>query len=314
MKQKTLFADVLETVTKYFLILVIVVVIGIFFTGIRMVKSGNVAVVLRFGELVGDTYEDQVHEPGILFAFPYIIDEVITVPTGSVVELSVTTHYTAETAASTSEGGYVITGDQNIAVIAASVKYSITDPIAYALHVKDVDALINAAVSNAMLCEAARLDVDNLLTDGKDAYARAVMMRSSEKLDMMDVGVTLAAVELTSVAMPEEVRDVYNRVNSASVQAETIIERAYQYRENILPMAKSDANLRVAQATSAKALAEAQATTNLAEFWGVVEEYEENPDVVKARIYTDKTIEFMRTIGRVYMVQDENSKIFLNPQ
>jgi len=86
MKQKTLFADVLETVTKYFLILVIVVVIGIFFTGIRMVKSGNVAVVLRFGELVGDTYEDQVHEPGILFAFPYIIDEVITVPTGSVIE------------------------------------------------------------------------------------------------------------------------------------------------------------------------------------------------------------------------------------
>ena len=59
MKQKTLFADVLETVTKYFFILVALVVVGIFFSGLRVVESGNVAVVLRFGRLVGDNYEEE---------------------------------------------------------------------------------------------------------------------------------------------------------------------------------------------------------------------------------------------------------------
>ena len=55
MKQKkTLFADILETVTKYFLILVVVVLIGVFLSGLRVVEEGNVAVVLRFGKLVGE--------------------------------------------------------------------------------------------------------------------------------------------------------------------------------------------------------------------------------------------------------------------
>ena len=122
-KKKTLFADILGTLTKYFIILVVVVVICIALSGLKIVDSGNVAVILRFGEIVGDSYEEQVHEPGLLFSFPYIIDEVVIVPTGSVIEQSITTHFTdRDTTLSTADGGYVITGDQSIAVISASVQ------------------------------------------------------------------------------------------------------------------------------------------------------------------------------------------------
>ena len=89
-KKNSLFADILQTVTRYFLVLVAAVVMMICLSGIRVVKSGEVAMILRFGKLVGNTYEEQVHEPGLLFAFPYIIDEVITVPTGNVMEQVVT--------------------------------------------------------------------------------------------------------------------------------------------------------------------------------------------------------------------------------
>ncbi len=314
MKQKTLFADVLETVTKYFLILVIVVIIGVFFSGLRVVESGNVAVVLRFGKLVGDSYEEQVHEPGLMFSFPYIIDEVIMVPTGNVMEQSVTTHYTdAVKTSSTAAGGYVITGDQNIAVIAASVKYVISDPVAYALYVEDISAMINNAVSAAMLNEAARLDVDNLLTDGKDAYARSVLNRANEKLALIGAGVSLTTLELTDVAMPEEVRDVYESVNSATVQATTLIERAYQYRENTLPAAEASATTLIAQANSNYSTQVAAANADLAEFWGVLEEYEENPEVVRTRIYSAKAISFMQKLKKVYVVQDGDNKIFIDP-
>ena len=71
-KKNSVFEDILSTVTRYFLILVVVVVVLIAVSGIRIVKSGNVAIVLRFGKLVGNTYEDQIHEPGLMFAFPYI--------------------------------------------------------------------------------------------------------------------------------------------------------------------------------------------------------------------------------------------------
>ena len=314
MKQKTLFADVLETVTKYFLILVIVVIIGVFFSGLRVVESGNVAVVLRFGRLVGDSYEEQVHEPGLMFAFPYIIDEVIIVPTGSVMEQSVTTHYTdAATTSATSQGGYVITGDQNVAVISASVKYTITDPVSYALHVQDIASVINNSVSGAMLSEAARIDVDDLLTNGKDAYMNAVLVRANEKLTLVGAGVTLTTLELTDVAMPEEVRDVYDSVNAATVQATTAVDSAKQYYETVIPAATANATSTVAEANSAKAAAIARANSDLAEFWGVLEEYEQNPDVVRTRIYSAKTLQFMEKLKRVYVVQDGDSKIFIDP-
>lgn len=313
MKKKTLFADVLETVTKYFLVLVLLVVAGVFLSGLRVVETGNAAVVLRFGKLVGDTREEQVREPGLMFAFPYIIDEVIMVPVGGVMEQTVTTHYTDPQDGATALGGYVITGDQSVAVVSASVKYVISDPVAYALMVKDISSTINVVVSSAMLNEAARLDVDQLLTDGKDNYAKAIAVRAGEKLNAIGAGVSITAVELTNVAMPEEVREVYEAVNSATVQAATAIERAHQYRENVLPNAEKMADMLIADANSQYAFKVADANLDLAEFWGVLEEYQTSPEVVKTRIYSTKAVAFMQMLQKVYVVQNGDNKIFINP-
>ena len=168
MKKNNVFSQILTQVTKYLVVLVVLAFLGICLSGVRVVESGNVALILRFGQLVGDTREEQIHEPGLLLAMPYIIDEVVMVPTGSVIEQSVTTYYTPD-GEKTTQGGYVVTGDENIAVLSASVKYVIDDPVAYALHVNQVEQMINGAVSNAMLCQAAGSDVDALLTSGRIA-------------------------------------------------------------------------------------------------------------------------------------------------
>lgn len=312
MKEKTLFGDVLTTVTKYFLILVIVILVGIFFSGVRRVESGNVALVLRFGKLVGATPEEQVREPGLLFSFPYMIDEVVVVPTGNVIEQTVTTHFT-EDGTKTAEGGYVVTGDQNIAVISASVKYVVSDPVAYALNVRNLPDILNAAVSSAMINEAARVGVDRLLTDGKDAYADAVLTRTAEKLSRIGAGITLTTLELTKVGMPGEVRTTYDRVNSATVEAATILERAAQYRENLLPMARAEANATVNAANSKRSRSVAAANADLAEFWGVLDEYNTDADVVRTRLYAAKTETLMNRIGKIRVVQTGETKIFLNP-
>ena len=181
MKKNTLFGEILQTVSRYFLILVAVVMIGIACSGIRVVESGNVALILRFGKLVGDTPQEQIHEPGLLLAFPYIIDEVVIVPTGSVMEHVVTTYHTPDDV-QTKDGSYLITGDQNVAVLTACVKYNLSDPVKYALRVGDVGAVINACVSNAMLAEAAGSDVDDILTKGKDVFCKTALAQASRKV------------------------------------------------------------------------------------------------------------------------------------
>ncbi len=312
MKKNAVFADILTTVTKYFLVLVAVVIIFICFSGVRVVDSGNVALILRFGKLVGDNYEEQVHEPGLLFAFPYIIDEVIMVPTGSVMEQTVTTHYTSGTMTTLRNNGYLITGDQNIAVVSASVKYVISDPIAYALKVKDVDGIINSFVSSAMLECAAYISVDELLTSGKDTYGQEVIKLAQRKLNSAETGITIGTIELTSVSMPNEVREIYDLVNSATVQAATHLEQAYQYRENLIPKAEAEANSRISEANAEYSSAIATANSDLAEFWGSIDEYSVNPELVRVRIYNTKVSEAISKIGKVRVVQDGETKIIID--
>lgn len=311
MQKNNLFTDILTTVTKYLKVLVVIVVAGIFLSGIRVVKSGEVALVLRFGKLVGDTYEEQVHEPGLLLAFPYIIDEVIMVPTSNVMEQSVTTYY-AE-GAFTKTGTYVITGDQNIAVMSASAKYMVSDPVAYALNVKDIPSVINASVSTSMLTEAAGYDVDDLLTTEKDTFARQTMRRAQEKLDKAGVGITLVTVELTKVAMPAEVRLIYDEVNAATVQAATTLENARNYRANLIPQAEGETATLIAAANADQAERLSAADKALTEFWGLLEEYTQNPEVVKTRVLNAKVTKLMQSIGKVRVVQDGETKIILNP-
>ena len=317
MKKKTLFGDILETVTKYFLILVGVVLLLILLSSIRTVKSGNVALVLRFGRLVGDNYEEQVHEPGLLFALPYIIDEVITVPSGNVFEQNVDTYYTEGNLLGAEEGGYLITGDSNIAVVSASVKYTISDPVAYALGVSDPAGIINGVVSNAMLSIAASTDVDLLLTSGKEEFSSAVLARSQERLDAIGVGVTLGALELTQVAMPREVRQVYDQVTAASVRAATIETEAKQYYNSRITTAEAEKESTISQAKAAQLRATSSANLELAEFWGLQKEYAANPeaglDTIKARLYADKMTKAIQKIGTVRAVENGETKIFLNP-
>ena len=310
-KKKTLFADVLETVTKYFLILVAVVVLFILFSGIRMVESGEVALILRFGELVGDNYDEQVHEPGLLFAFPYFIDEVIIIPEKQVMEQTVVSHYTAGSYLTGSEGGYLITGDRNVARVAASVKYTVTDPVAYALRMTDIPAMVDGAVSSAMVNSCVGRDVDDLLTTGKDAFATAAMDKAARKLEAAGVGVTLSTLELTLVSMPVEVREIYNEVNSATVQAATMLENARNYKAKQIPYAEGVATGLVTQANANHSTSIAQANAALYEFWGVLEEYESNPQVVRTRLYGVKASQFLEKVGSIRVVQDGETKIIL---
>ncbi len=312
MKQNSLFGEVLSTVTKYLKIAVVIVVVGICLSGVRVVQSGNVALILRFGKLVGNTAQEQIHEPGLLLAFPYIIDEVITVPTGSVMEQTVSTYYT-EDDAYTTDGNYVLTGDQNVAILSASVKYIISDPVAYALQVGDISSVINACVSTAMLNQAANSDVDDLLTGGKDQFATNVLAQAKEKVEKANIGITLTTVELTKVAMPREVREIYNQVTSTTVSAATMLEQAQNVYNNTVSDAQVQAKSLIANANSENAAQIAAANANHSEFWGLLEEYEQNPQVVRTRLYTQKVSEMVDKIGTVKIVENGETNIFINP-
>ncbi len=305
MKEKTLFTDILGAVSGYFKWIVLIIVLCIALSGIQTVETGEVAVILRFGELVGDTPEEQIHEPGILFALPYIIDEVITVPTGRVFDLTVDRHFTnGEMSSVVTNNGYIMTGDSNIAMLRGSVKYTITDPVAYALYNADVAKTLDGIVSSAMTVGASSQRIDSLLTDGKEDFANDIIARSQSTSDRLGLGITITSLELTTLTTPVEVRDIFELVNSTSVEAATKLRLAEQYRENLLPKAQSDAAKLISEANSLRASRVAEANSSLTEFYGVLAEYEASPDVVYTRLYTTKLAAILGKIGRIHVVSE----------
>ena len=310
-KEKNVFGEILTSLTRTFAVLVAAVTLFILLSGLRIVKSGEVALIYRFGKLAGSTYEEQVHEPGLLFAFPYIIDEVVIIPTSSVRVLEVTTHYTAGQMSGYTRNGYVISGDRNVILISAVVQYVVSDPVSYSRNVGDEKSLISATVSGQMVNVAAGMSSDALLTTGKLEFAENVKKGAGAILSDMNTGLSLVSVELTSVTMPQEVKDVYDSVNSAKVYAETLKEQPAQYRDTVIPSAEAAAQSMISSADAYRTTKVAEANSYLAEFRGVLEEYSRGSESVRIRLYNQKIGEIISKIGSIRFVDGGGSKIVI---
>lgn len=112
-----------------------------FLSGITIVKSDEVAVILRWGRLVGETAALQTHGPGLLFALPEPIDQVVRVQVKKVSEVSVGTLIASpddeeENDSSTLSPfqGYAITGDHNVVQLDMVARYRVREPAEWAFY------------------------------------------------------------------------------------------------------------------------------------------------------------------------------------
>jgi membrane protease subunit HflK len=274
-------------------------------TCIYRVESDEIALVLRFGRLLGANPPERLKTPGLHIAFPHVIDEVIKIPAGKIWQVVVTTHYANGSAINTNieRNGYLITGDSNIILIEAVVKYRIGDPVNYALYHADAEQLIDGVVSSMLQKHASHIGVDTLLTTGKVQLAEDTRRSAQEVLNVLKSGVVLTNVELTKLTPPEEVMPDFNAVIAASVQKETLIQTANGYRINTLPMAQSQAQHLVesAKARQNEALAAAQA--DIAAFDGLYARYVQNPRIVEEGVLRNR-IDALLSKMRVVVVRD----------
>ena len=261
---------------------------------------------------MGDTREEQVKEPGLLLAFPYVIDEVIKVPVGKVHEVSITTHAASAdpTYAEIEDTGYVITGDENIIHIDATLKYQISDPVEYALYNSDPETEINGVVSGVMTSCAASKSVDGLLTDQKAEFGNEVIRQAQAILDGMEMGVSIVSLEFKSIKPPSALQYHFDQVNAASVEKETRIQQANQYRERVIPEA-ADKLVSDAQVSQHDRIN--RANDQVAEFYGLFQEYQQNRDVVYERVFREKVVTIFNQMGgKIVLPEGTNTpQIFL---
>jgi membrane protease subunit HflK len=264
-------------------------------SGITIVRSDEVALVLRWGRLVGETPALQEQGPGLLFAFPRPIDRVVRAPVKHVFEVAVSTLAAGigeepDEAASTLNPvsqGYALTGDHNIVHVEAVARYRIRDAADWAFYGPRPESVLRVEVTSALVRSLGEMDVDRVLADGRKLLVAAASRRTQDGLDAAHSGLELTSLELTRLAPPAALASAFDAVQSAFIRAETQRKEAQTFAERTLPEAQASVT---AGTQTAQAVADAQLATARGDaqaFRALADEYRANRAVVRERLYRD---------------------------
>jgi membrane protease subunit HflK len=264
-------------------------------SGITIVKPDEVAVILRWGRLVGATPALQEHGPGLLFALPEPIDKVVRVQTKKISALDVRTLIASpgdeeeEPSADslTPLQGYAITGDNNIVQLEMVARYRVSSPAEWALYGPPSGLIVDVEVTAAMVRSLGEAPVDSVLADGRKKLIATASRRAQAGLDGAHAGLELTSLELTHLSPPQALTAEFDAVQSAFIGAETRKKEAQAYAETTIPQARAAADQEVQEANATSAGDLAQATGAAAAFRALAKEYRANPVVARERLYRD---------------------------
>ncbi|MEM6925711.1 MAG: protease modulator HflK [Myxococcota bacterium] len=281
-------------------------------SGVTVVRSDEVALVLRFGSLVGAGTAQVVHEPGLLLSPPRPIGEVVRVPVRKVFEVELRTlHYPTEpartarwdvTGVDPRKVGYAVTGDRNIVHAAMVARYQIADPVAFTFGVEEPERVLGAVVVDEMGRAIGSRGIDAVLTDARAELGEVVRDAAQVRLDALEVGLSLVSVELVDLVPPPQVKKDFADVQSAAINAQTLLQEAREYEAQTLPAAQSERDRAISKAR-------ADATSVLSEARGSAEafrvlalEVARNPGVARERLYREKVEGSLKRAGAMHFI------------
>jgi membrane protease subunit HflK len=279
-------------------------------SGITIVKPDEVAVILRWGRLVGATPALQEHGPGLLFAFPRPVDQVVRVPVKHVWEVPVSTLNAARgeygdllgVAFDPVKQGYALTGDQNVVHVDMVARYRVRDPAEWAFYGARAEDVLRVEVTAAMVRSLGEMGVDRVLADGRKNLIAAATRRAQAGLDASHSGLELSSLELTRLAPPQALASEFDAVQSAFIGAETKKKDAQAFAETIIPQAHATADASVQSARGAADADLAVARGSAEAFLVLSREYRANPGVVRERLYRDAVERAIGAAGTVRWV------------
>lgn len=285
------------------------------FSGVTAVKADEVAIVLRFGRIVGEAPSGRIHTSGLLWALPRPLDEVVRVPIGRVHEVVITDLWRspdrarrpldsgeARSIAPETEG-YCLTGDRNIVQLSLLARYRVLDPVAYALLHEEPHALLRDVVQSEVVRATGRSSIDAVLSEERKVLGNTVRIQSQAKLDAVSSGLELIAVEIADFAPPVAVIPAFVDVNTAYIEGYRTYVDAQRYRETELPKAESDRDQMLAEARIYAANLLADARGDAQAFEALAVEYERSPEVVIERLYIESVESAFSKAGRRKFVQ-----------
>ncbi len=270
-------------------------------TGIYRVEPDEQGLVLRFGAYVGST------PPGLNYHLPWPVETVQILPVTRINRVEIGFQSTTdepEITGRTLGGGreepvrglpardvtaesLMLTGDENIVDINASVFWRISDASAYAFYTRNPNYTVKSAAESVLRQVIGHTNIQSALTEGRAAIEDAVTKGTQAIMDQYKSGVEITQVQLQKVDPPADVIEAFRDVQRANTDADTARNEAQSYANDIVPRARGESAAILAEANGAKTAAIATSSGESQRFLSVYAAYSQAKDVTLKRLYID---------------------------
>ena len=252
-----------------------------------------------------------ITDPGLHFKLPFGLQQVekVDVNVYQKIELGYETNSDGSTSTKDSES-VMITGDYNIVNVDFFVEYKISDPVAYLYSSNDPELILRNLIQSQIRNVVGSSNVDSVLTDGKENIQMQVKELVSQILQEYEIGLTLVDVRIQDSEPPTvDVVEAFKSVETAKQQAEAVVNEAIAYQNAQLPNAQAQADQLINNAEYLKTKRINEAIEQVAMFTAMYEEYAQNPDSTKSRMYYEAISEILPDVKLYINTAGEGSDV-----
>ena len=293
-------------------VLVGVVVILFLTSGIFIVEQHEAGIILRFGRPL-----DRVLEPGLHWAWPFLIDEHVKVPVGRVHSVSVS-FMPRDTAMDRPPDRlrpgvdwYLLTGDANIIHSRWVVRYRIADPLAYISAAEDPEGVLKVITEEAVLRATGSFDVDSALRTDVDGLRRRVQSAITAELLELDTGLMVEGLEVDSIMPPHQVRDAFISVILAEQQRSERISEARAFAGRLLSGVEGEAGRLISESETFKTRVVERARADEQYMSDLLDEYPDDPAglaVFLDQLYLDSISRVLSGVEEKFIIERDAGK------
>jgi regulator of protease activity HflC (stomatin/prohibitin superfamily) len=315
-------------------------------SNVRRIPADSRVVVMRFGAFVRE------QDAGLLIAWPRPFETVLMVPgTARVLEQPIQSlmrdaRASAADQANASTGGadggaslsdalagsgFVLTGDDSVVQLNATLYYRVVEPYAYVLQAGRLQSLLDRMLSAAAVEVAATRDLDailvarpELLSAEQSMAAKREQLRvdiarvMQEHLNALDashagLGIEVARVDIQA-SFPAAAIDAFNSVLTSMQSAEEDIADARTSAETIRQGAQQSADqiLQSAQANAVERVSTAQSETSTIQQLEAPLDANSDPSLL-ARVYRDRIQRILSKTAPVLTIDPHDASNLILP-
>ncbi len=227
-------------------------------SGFYTLQPDEAGVIERFGRKV-----PPYREPGLHYKLPWPIEQLTRVKSRRVETVEIGFRSNAAVADNEPaayewnvqhrsgrfqrkpEESLMVTGDQNMIEVNATVHYRLARPDDYLFRQIDGAATVRTAAESVIQSVTSTTALDAMLTTGRRDIERRVREQLQQRLDRYAAGIDVLGVRLLDVHPSLEVVDAFRDVSGAYEEKNRMINEAEGYRNEQVALARGNSEARV---------------------------------------------------------------------